>query len=439
MNDITPNLISIIVRTKNEEKWLPFCLESVFGQKTQLNIEVILVDNGSSDHTVSIAKRFPVAKIINIDTFLPGKAINDGIRSSKGEYIVCLSAHCVPKENNWLETLLKNFETSNIAGVYGRQLPLQHTSSVDKRDLLMVFGLDRKVQKKDYFFHNANSMIPRFIWEKFPFDENVTNIEDRIWGKEVIKAGYNIIYDPDAEVYHHHGLHQNNNAKRSESVVSVLEKVESKTLNQMPLQMSPEQVKVAAIIPVMGDLEKKTKFWQLFEKLVSFLKMSKYINEIFCLSENRYLSENFDIKWLERKKIKNSNSLSLKELLKEALKLIEEEQFFPTSVLYANYEYEKRPKDLFDILIKDSLLNDFDMMFPGLVDYGQYWYLDKDDNYRQTDSSFSSREFRSPNYKALYGLGWIIRSHNLRKEDIFDCRTGILKLKNHKYALRTRK
>ena len=30
-------------------------------------------------------------------------------------------------------------------------------------------------------------MIPRFIWEKFPFDENVTNIEDRIWGKEVIK------------------------------------------------------------------------------------------------------------------------------------------------------------------------------------------------------------------------------------------------------------
>ena len=131
--------------------------------------------------------------------------------------------------------------------------------------------------------------------------------------------------------------------------------------------------------------------------------------------------------------------MSLKELLKEALKLIEEEQFFPTSVLYANYEYDKRPKDLFDILIKDSLLNDFDMMFPGLVDYGQYWYLDKDDNYRQTDSSFSSREFRSPNYKALYGLGWIIRSHNLRKEDIFDCRTGILKLKNHKYALRTRK
>ena len=432
-------LISIIIRTKNEEKWLPFCLESVFAQKTQSSIEVILVDNGSSDHTVSVAKRFPVAKVINIDTFLPGKAINDGIRSSKGDYIVCLSSHCVPKENNWLEALLKNFQTSNVAGVYGRQLPLQHTSSVDKRDLLMVFGLDRKVQKKDYFFHNANSMIPRSIWEKFPFDEDVTNIEDRVWGKEVITAGYNIIYDPDAEVYHHHGLHQNNNTKRSKSVVSVLERVESKTLNQMPLQMSPGQVKVAAIIPVMGDLRKKTKFWRFFEELVIFLKKSKYINEIFCLSENKYLSESFDIKWLERKKIENSNSLSLEALLQEALKLIEEEQFFPTSVIYANYEYDKRPRDLFDILIKDSLLNDFDMMFPGLVDYGQYWYLDKDDNYRQTDSSLSSREFRSPNYKALYGLGWIIRSYNLRKEDIFDCRTGILKLNNHKYASRTRK
>ena len=159
-------LISIIIRTKNEEKWLPFCLESVFAQKTQSSIEVILVDNGSSDHTVSVAKRFPVAKVINIDTFLPGKAINDGIRSSKGEYIVCLSSHCVPKENNWLEALLKNFQTSNVAGVYGRQLPLQHTSSVDKRDLLMVFGLDRKVQKKDYFFHKLGTSV---FCQNFPF------------------------------------------------------------------------------------------------------------------------------------------------------------------------------------------------------------------------------------------------------------------------------
>ena len=134
---------------------------------------------------------------INIDKFFPGKALNDGIRESIGNYIVCLSAHCIPEDDQWLSNLLKNIKDNpKIAGVYGRQLPLSFTESIDKRDLLIVFGLDRRVQEKDYFFHNANSMIPRKVWDKFPFDEEVTNIEDRIWGKEVIEAGYKIIYEP---------------------------------------------------------------------------------------------------------------------------------------------------------------------------------------------------------------------------------------------------
>ena len=47
------------------KKSIAFLFRISFWAKTQLNIEVILVDNGGSDHTVSIAKRFPVAKIIN--------------------------------------------------------------------------------------------------------------------------------------------------------------------------------------------------------------------------------------------------------------------------------------------------------------------------------------------------------------------------------------
>ena len=197
--------ISLIVRTKNEEKWIGRCLNSIYSQKVNANIEVVLVDSGSTDHTIEVAKRFSIDKVLKIKNFLPGKALNDGIRKSKGEYLVCLSAHCIPVENNWLQTLLDNFNDDKVAGVYGRQLPLSFTDPIDKRDLLITFGLDKRVQVKDHFFHNANSMIPKRIWKKFPFDEEATNIEDRIWGKEVVNAGYRLIYDPEAAVYHHHG------------------------------------------------------------------------------------------------------------------------------------------------------------------------------------------------------------------------------------------
>ena len=42
------------------------------------------------------------------------------------------------------------------------------TTDVDKRDLLTIFGLDKKIQVKDTFFHNANSAFRREIWKKIP-------------------------------------------------------------------------------------------------------------------------------------------------------------------------------------------------------------------------------------------------------------------------------
>ena len=55
-----------------------------------------------------------------------------------------------------MQNLYNNFdENEKLAGVYGRQLPLSYTSDADKRDLLIAFGQDKKVQHKDYFFHNA--------------------------------------------------------------------------------------------------------------------------------------------------------------------------------------------------------------------------------------------------------------------------------------------
>ena len=70
-----------------------------------------------------------------------------------------------------LSRMVKSIRQKNIAGVYGRQLPLHSTSSDDARDLLVTFGNEDKIQKKDPFFHNANSIIKKDIWNKINFDE----------------------------------------------------------------------------------------------------------------------------------------------------------------------------------------------------------------------------------------------------------------------------
>ena len=221
-------MISIIIRTKNEERWITPCLMGVFKQDYK-DFEVILVDNLSTDKTIEKALQFNITKVIACEDFRPGLALNMGIRESKGEYIVCLSGHCIPVNEKWLSNLMRNFNDEEVAGAYGRQEPLAFTSDSDKRDLSIIFGLDRRTQKKDSFFHNANSMLRRKLWEEHPFDETLSNIEDRVWAETVLHKGYKIVYEPRASVYHYHGIYHQGNEERCANIVRILETLKPET------------------------------------------------------------------------------------------------------------------------------------------------------------------------------------------------------------------
>lgn len=220
------DLVSIIIRGKNEEDWLGLCLRSI-REQTYKNYEIIYVDNESSDSSVDIAKHYKVAKIKKIKNFLPGNAINSGIKASNGKFIVIISAHCIPIDKNWLSALVKSIKPEKIAGVYGRQLPLPSTSPDDARDLLITFGNESRIQKNDPFFHNANSIIKKSVWNEVNFDNLITNIEDRDWAKKIFGLGYHIKYDSKACVYHYHGLHQHNNYEsfRASAVNNLIQKI----------------------------------------------------------------------------------------------------------------------------------------------------------------------------------------------------------------------
>jgi rhamnosyltransferase len=430
--------ISIIVRTKNEERWIAHCLAMLYKQDYS-DFEVILVDNASSDHTVKIANRFPLAATINIDEYLPGYALNQGIRASCGRFIVCLSAHCIPKENNWLSCLRCNFdEDKKVAGVYGRQLPLSFSNTIDKRDLLIVFGQDRRVQVKDYFFHNANSMLRRDIWEQYPFDERATNIEDRIWGKTVTGAGFHIVYDPDAAVYHHHGLHQGNAPQRAKSVVSIIEQIDQDVLSELPDSLRPEEANIVAVMPVQDKLKLSPTALNLLENSITSLRQSKYVDNIYLIASSSSLAARLGVLWIDRDTIPGVDSLGMNELLQKTLEVIESREDFPESLLYINYDYLDRPEGLCDELIRDAQYKGYDTVFSGFADFGHYWFKNGTDEYQQIDASMDMRSERQPVFRALYGLGCVTSATIIRTGKIVGGKVGILPIDHFRHTLRLR-
>ena len=93
------------------------------------------------------------------------------------------------------------------------------------RDLWITFGLDDVLQTKDPFLHNANSAFRREDLLASPFDETLTNIEDRSWGQEQINLGRKIYYKANATVYHDHGIHQTGSLRRLQGVIGMMDKI----------------------------------------------------------------------------------------------------------------------------------------------------------------------------------------------------------------------
>lgn len=200
-----PN-ISVLIRTKNEEKYLRQTLSVIFSQ-TRKDIEVLIVDSGSSDKTLEVAREFPVTIFeIKPEEFTWGYALNYGFRRAAGKYIVCLSAHALPLSKNWLEVLIANFKDENVAAVMSNNLPNPDCNPFDRRGLLKKFNIPKQeiTGGPPYIFGNYGSVIRKSVWEKIPFDETLSYAEDHDWALKVTKAGYKIIYEPEAKTYHSH-------------------------------------------------------------------------------------------------------------------------------------------------------------------------------------------------------------------------------------------
>ena len=195
---------SIVVRAYSEEKHLGRLLEGISRQSIK-DVEVILVDSGSTDSTVEIATSCG-AKIVHIppDEFTFGRSLNLGIEAASNPIIVIASAHIYPVYPDWPEHLLDPFTDHKVALAYGKQSGGETTKFSGHQIFAQWFPGHSDPRQAHPFCNNANAAIRRVVWKRHPFDETLTGLEDVAWANWALHEGCALPYVAEAEIVHVH-------------------------------------------------------------------------------------------------------------------------------------------------------------------------------------------------------------------------------------------
>ncbi len=195
---------SIVIRAYNEEKHIGRLLTGILEQ-TVKDPQIILVDSGSRDATVSIASHFPVEVVhIRPQEFTFGRSLNLGIAQTKSERVVMASAHVYPVYPDWLERLIEPFDDAQVAVSYGKQRGAE-TSHYSEHQIFRHWFPDQATIRQPHpFCNNANCAIRRSLWEQHPYDELLPGLEDLAWARWAQEQGHAIAYAAEAEIIHVH-------------------------------------------------------------------------------------------------------------------------------------------------------------------------------------------------------------------------------------------
>ncbi len=200
-------LVSIVIRTLNEARYLGDLLEMIGKQElgAGLDCEVVLIDSGSTDDTVDIAQAHGCRiTTITKKEFSFGRSLNRGCEFAKGDILVFISGHCVPTRTTWLRDLCQPIMDGMVSYAYGRQVGDNDSNFAERRIFGKYFPEQSQVPQEGFFCNNANSAVLRSAWEAFRFDEELTGLEDMHLAKRLVEADQKVGYVAPAAVFHHH-------------------------------------------------------------------------------------------------------------------------------------------------------------------------------------------------------------------------------------------
>lgn len=204
--------ISVIIPALNAASTLRDTLESL-GSQILKPLEVIVVDNGSTDGTVSCAQQWALVhpnlsvRVATESKPGPSAARNQGVEVSEGDILVFLDSDCVAPPD-WLQKISVEMEKGSAA-VGGPCRPDPSVSAIEKYAALSWFSPQEAPESLDSpfthrFLLGANMAVSRDAWEKVGgFDEALQTGEDLELSMHLKQGGIPVVLTPALAVTHH--------------------------------------------------------------------------------------------------------------------------------------------------------------------------------------------------------------------------------------------
>jgi rhamnosyltransferase len=195
--------VSVLVRARDEEQSLERCLSSIGRQRgVGEPTELIVVDGGSRDATVAVARRHgAIVVTVAPGPYSYGGALNLGAAQASASVLVALSAHALPPDDGWLARLTAPFaEAATVACVSGDRY------GPDGEPLRGPIDQDEALARRhpEWGYSNAAGAFRAELWRRRGFREDLGACEDKEWALHWLAQGCTCRVDPALAVQHDH-------------------------------------------------------------------------------------------------------------------------------------------------------------------------------------------------------------------------------------------
>lgn len=214
---------SVLIPVKNGGALFGDVLDAILAQDAPWPFEIIVVDSGSRDASIALARQRGVrVETIPSVEFGHGRTRNLLASLAQGKFLVFVTQDARPASPHWLRHLVQACDVApDVAGAFGphrahpearwvtqRELDLHFAGFGDKQSVVRLddrerFSRDPGYRQWLHFFSSNNACIRRSVWERNPLPE-VAFAEDQTWALRVIEAGFAKAFSPQAAVFHSH-------------------------------------------------------------------------------------------------------------------------------------------------------------------------------------------------------------------------------------------
>lgn len=199
--------ISIIIPAYNAADTLPLCLDALCQQiGLTTSLEIIVVDDGSTDDTARLAQQAGVTAITQANAGAAA-ARNRGARVAKGDLLLFTDADCVPALD-WAAQMIIPFSNSSVIGAKGVYKTEQSRLTPRFVQLEYQDRYDRMVGQPEIDFIDTYAAAYRrdIFLEMGGFDTSFpgASVEDQEFSFRLVEAGYRLVFVPAAVVVHRH-------------------------------------------------------------------------------------------------------------------------------------------------------------------------------------------------------------------------------------------